>query len=452
MRREPIPSSIAILGAGPCGLACARELARLGYEGWTVWEREQVAGGHAGSEIDGAGFTWDQGGHVVFSHFGEFDRLLEEVLGDDVYEHERSSYVLVGDRWVPYPFQNNLRYLDPEDAYECLVGLIEAPGGDRKDDFATWIERTFGPGIAARFMRPYNSKVWTTELERMSARWVGERVSVVDTHRALRNLVLGLDDVAWGPNNTFRFPTTGGTGEIYRRLALQLGDRLRFGREVVGVDVGRRCVSFTDGSTEEYDALVSTIPLDLLVASIEECPSDVRAAAELLEHNCVRVVGVGCERPLMDERSWLYFADPAVPFYRVTNFAKYAAANVPGADTTRYSSYLTETAYRPGRHDHVDGLDDSVVDALVSTGLIDWDTPIASQHTIDIEYAYPIPTLDRDPAVERIQEWLMEHRIYSRGRFGTWRYEIGNMDHAVKMGVDVARLLVEDRPEALWAS
>src|SRR5256885_17039003 len=135
MRHESSASNIAIVGAGPCGLACARELTRLGHEGWTVWEREQVASGHAGSELDAAGFTWDQGGHVVFSHFGEFDRLLDEVLGDDVHEHERSSYVLVGDRWVPYPFQNNLRYLEPKDAYDCLIGLFDAPGGDTGDDF-----------------------------------------------------------------------------------------------------------------------------------------------------------------------------------------------------------------------------------------------------------------------------------------------------------------------------
>ena len=45
----------------------------------------------------------------------------------------------------------------------------------------------------------------------------------------------------------------------------------------------------------------------------------------------------------------------------------------------------------------------------------------------------------------------MERDIYSRGRFGAWRYEIGNMDHAVKMGIDVAHLLLEGRPEELWS-
>jgi predicted ABC-type sugar transport system permease subunit len=67
-----------------------------------------------------------------------------------------------------------------------------------------------------------------------------------------------------------------------------------------------------------------------------------------------------------------------------------------------------------------------------------------------LDYAHPVPTLGRGRALTTIQTWLEEHRIFSRGRFGSWRYEIGNMDHAVKMGIDIARRLVEQRPEELW--
>ena len=192
------------------------------------------------------------------------------------------------------------------------------------------------------------------------------------------------------------------------------------------------------------------MPVDLLVAAVDDCPSEVREAAATLEHNSVWVVGVGCERGLADDRSWLYFADPSVPFYRVTNFAKYAAANVPDGDTSRYSSYLTETSRSVHRPREREGLEDAVVEALVATELIDDGVPIASVHTIDVEYAYPIPTIGRDAALGVVQPWLMERGIYSRGRFGSWRYEIGNMDHAAKMGIDAARLLVEGRPEELW--
>ena len=448
MRRSSL--HVAIIGAGPCGIACGHELEALGHGDWTLYEREEVAGGHAGSEVDPQGFTWDQGGHVVFSHYGEFDRLLDLALGDDVHEHERSSYVRVDGRWVPYPFQNNLRYLDPESAYECLVGLIDAPGANGHHDFGTWMERTFGDGITSRFMRPYNLKVWATPADLMSSTWIAERVSVPDHRRALKNVLLGLDDVGWGPNNTFRFPRRGGTGEIYRRLAERLEPHVRYRSELAGVDAEQRVLRFADGHTAGYDALVSTMPVDKLVAAIDGCPSEVREAAAALQHNSVWIIGVGCEHPLVDDRSWLYFADPEVPFYRVTNFAKYAAMNVPGGDTQRYSSFLTETAYSTHRPRAYDGLEKNVLDSLVSTGLVDDDVSIASMHTIDIDYAYPIPTVDRDRALAVIQPWLMEREIYSRGRFGTWRYEIGNMDHAAKMGIDAARHLVEGREEEVW--
>jgi protoporphyrinogen oxidase len=442
---------IAIIGAGPCGLACARELGRLGFEGWAVFEREHHAGGLASSVVDPQGFTWDLGGHVVFSHFGEFDALLEEVLGDEVWEHERASYVRFGDRWVPYPFQNNLRYLPPEVVVECLLGLIEAPGGSSTMDFASWMEAMFGPGITRVFMRPYNAKVWATPAEEMASAWIGERVSVVDYRRALENVLLGRDDVGWGPNNMFRFPRSGGTGEIYRRLADQLGSRIRFGCDLVEVDPDRKLLRFADGGTEEYDALVASMPLDRLVSALTSCPSTVAEAASSLRRTSVVVVGVGFEAPLADEKCWMYFPDSGVPFYRVTNFAKYAAANVPGADTGRFCSYMTETAFAAG-DGRPDDLVERVLTGLVSGGVVEHDQSMVSVHAIDVDYAYPVPTRERDRALAAIQPWLMERGIYARGRFGAWRYEMGNMDHAVKMGIDVARRLVEGRPEELWAT
>jgi protoporphyrinogen oxidase len=445
------PPRIAIIGAGPCGLGCARELENLGHHNWTILESRDKPGGHAGSELDPQGFTWDEGGHVVFSHYGEFDRLLEEVMGEDVYDHERSSYIRFDDRWVPYPFQNNLRYLPDEIEYECVLGLIEAPGGDPNMDFATWMESVFGRGITHHFMRPYNFKVWATPPERMASQWIGERVSVIDFTRALRNIVFEEDDVAWGPNNKFVFPAEGGTGEIYRRLALKLGrDRIFYNRRMLELDSERKRIKLEDGSEEEYDYLVSTMPLDLLIRSMVHCPEDVRRAADELEHNGVYIVGIGYEAPLKDDKSWMYFPKNEAPFYRATNFAKYSAANVPNGDTARYCAYMTEISYSRYKPETVDGLEDRVEQGLRAGGVIEGSPSVASAHVIDADYAYPVPTLTRDEALATIQPWLMQHDIYSRGRFGSWKYEIGNMDHAVKMGVDAARLIVEKTPEEVW--
>jgi UDP-galactopyranose mutase len=443
---------ILVVGAGPCGLACGRELDRLGHRDWLLVERSPIPGGLAASVRDSAGFTWDLGGHVVFSHFGEFDALLAEVMGGEIWQHDRSSYVRFGDRWVPYPFQNNLRHLPPEVTYDCLLGLIAAGRADLNGDldFATWMQTVFGDGITRHFMAPYNFKVWATPAERMAADWIAERVSVVDYRRALENVVLGRDDVAWGPNNRFVFPASGGTGEIYRRLAAKLAEHVEYSRELVEIDPLAKVARFHDGSDERYDALVSTMPLDLLVGAVTDCPDAVRDAARALEHNSVYMVGVGYAAPLQDEKSWMYFPSPSIPFYRATNFAKYSPANVPDEDTERYCSYMTETSYSGYKPEPRSGIEERVTKGLRSAGVIDERAPVASVRVEDIPYAYPIPTLGRDRALAVIQSWLMERRIYSRGRFGAWRYETGNMDHAVKMGIDVSRLLVRGEPEGLW--
>jgi UDP-galactopyranose mutase len=246
------------------------------------------------------------------------------------------------------------------------------------------------------------------------------------------------------------FPAVGGTGEIYRRLAGRLGGRVRYGHEVAHIDPARRTLTVTSGEQFRYDALVSTMPLDLLVGTLSDCPQNVASAAVGLRHNGVYMVGVGYEAPLADEKSWMYFPQDTVPFYRATNFAKYSPKNVPDADTSRYCSYMTETSYSAEKPEPREGIERRVEEGLRTSGVVEGRPPVASVHVEQVEYAYPVPTLDRDASLAVIQPWLREREILSRGRFGSWRYEIGNMDHAVKMGIDAARHVLLGEAEELW--
>ena len=74
---------IIIIGAGPTGLSAAWRLEELGHHGWTLYEQASGAGGLATSVVDAQGFTWDLGGHVLFSHYRYFDALMERALGGD---------------------------------------------------------------------------------------------------------------------------------------------------------------------------------------------------------------------------------------------------------------------------------------------------------------------------------------------------------------------------------
>ena len=72
--------NILILGAGPTGLGAAYQCNKLGCDSWTLYEREEHVGGLSASFVDKQGFTWDVGGHVLFSHYDYFDKAVEMAL------------------------------------------------------------------------------------------------------------------------------------------------------------------------------------------------------------------------------------------------------------------------------------------------------------------------------------------------------------------------------------
>lgn len=76
------------------------------------------AGGLACTDETPEGFLFDMGGHVIFSHYQYFDELLDTAVGSgpDFWNTlQRVSYVWIKDRWVAYPFQNNISALPQED-------------------------------------------------------------------------------------------------------------------------------------------------------------------------------------------------------------------------------------------------------------------------------------------------------------------------------------------------
>lgn len=446
---------IVIIGAGPTGLGAAGRLHQQGHDNWLLYERQAEVGGLSRSFRDQAGYTWDLGGHVVFSHYGYFSRLLEGLWPPQGWlRHQRESWIRIKGRWVPYPFQYNFHYLDPADCAACLEGLaraaLERPNTPPRH-FGEFLRRTYGQGLADIFMTPYNRKVWAYEPEELSATWIQDRLALPDLPRVARNVVLRQDDVSWGPNNRFLFPARGGTGAIWQALAQRLPqDHLRLGREVTAVDPLQRVVIFADGLRQPYSRLVSTMPLDQLAAMCGQ--PRWRELAGGLRHSAVHVVGLGLTgRPGAElaSKCWMYFPEYQAPFFRLTHFSLYSPANVD--DIGQHWSLLAEVSESPSKPVDASRVVEETIQGLLACGLIKSAGQVVHTWLRREEYAYPTPSLGRDQAALPLLKELMAHDIYSRGRFGAWLYEVGNMDHSYMQGVEVADHLLCGSPElTLW--
>jgi protoporphyrinogen oxidase len=110
-----------------------------------------------------------------------------------------------------------------------------------------------------------------------------------------------------------RFPKQGGTGGIWKAVSKLLpAEKQRYNCTAVGIDPQRRLVSFADGSSIRYEALLSTLPLDTM---LHWCGQSQWAAG--LQHSSSHIVGIGIRGTNPHgAKCWLYYPEDDCPFYR----------------------------------------------------------------------------------------------------------------------------------------
>lgn len=429
-----------ILGGGPAGLGAAWRLCEHGETDWMLLESAEIPGGLASSAVDEKGFTWDLGGHVIFSHYEYFDALLDNLLAEQWLFHKREASVWLYDQFIPYPFQNNIWRLPKDVLVECMNDLLATFTGEeqpRPTNFKEWIEQNYGRKLSEIFFIPYNWKVWAHKAEDMSAVWIGERVARVSLKQIIKNIILQQDDIGWGPNANFRFPLKGGTGAIWKALYERLPkEKVRLGTAVESLDTSRKQVRLQNGETITFDHMLSTAPISKLLSMISD-DKDLSSRAGEFKYSSCHIVGVGVEGPVperLGNKFWMYFPELDVPFYRCTIFSNYSKFNV--AKPGQQWSLLCEVSESNDKPLDQSRVVEDVLSGLRKVKLLEGNEQLASVWHRRLEHGYPTPFVGRDELLNEVEPVLRSRNILSRGRFGGWRYEVANQDHTMMQGVE----------------
>jgi len=449
-----------IIGAGPTGLGAAYRLKELGENSFLILEKESGVGGLSGSVTDEKGFTWDFGGHVQFSHYKYFDQVMNSILDEkDWIKHVRSSWIYKYDRYIPYPFQNNIHRLPLIKVLECWNGLMRRKNstsnpaaGEKKSrrNFKQWTLDTFGKGLANEFMLPYNYKVWGYDPSQLASDWIEERVATPDLKKISRSFFFHKTRDTWGPNAAFRFPKKGGTGFIWDSLVdkASLSSHLILDEQVLQILGDQKKVILRSGKEIEFEKIISTIPLDELVGMMNNSSEEISTLSKKLKYSSTHIVGIGLKGKVpghLSGKSWIYFPEDNSPYYRITVFSNYSPNNVPNADL--YWSLLTETSETADKPVNSSSITAETINALIEDKLIKSREDVYSVFTNKLKYGYPTPSIDRDEILKILIPHFEKMNIYSRGRFGAWKYEVSNQDHSFMQGVEVINRLHLNIPE-----
>ena len=453
---------VAVIGAGPAGLTAAYQLAKAGVE-VEVFEASDSVGGLARS------FTlWDQtvdlGPHRFFSSDARVNRLWLEVVGRDYQMVDRMTRIYYRGRFFNYPLSagNALKNLGPVEAAGCLLSYFreqlrsnrpDAEGQSNDTSFEDWVVSRFGRRLFEVFFKTYSEKLWGIGCDQLDADFAAQRIKKLSLAEAVKN-ALGLGGKKHRTLvDRFAFPT-GGTGMVYDRMAdyiRGLGGEVHLNRPIRRVvqEAGRvRGLVTQSGETLRFDRVISTMPLTLMVKSLDDVPYEVvRAANSLTFRNTILVYLRVAAQDLFPDQ-WLYIHSPELLTGRLTNFRNWVPSLYGSSpDTILSLEFWCNDGDELWQQNDADLIRRATAE-ITTTGLLAG-AAVTGGRVVRLRRCYPVYARGYKRHVQAITDHVDSLQgLTAIGRYGAFKYN--NQDHSILMGLLVAENLLEHREHNLW--
>ena len=301
-------TDVAVIGAGPMGLACAWELLRRGHQ-VTVYEADRVVGGMSAS-FDFDGLRIERFYHFICTGDEPFFALLRELGIEHLlrWRTTRMGYLHDGrlSEWGnPLAL---LRFPGLSLAAKIRYGLLAWRSVRRTDwqpldgvDAVSWIRGQVGEEAWRVLWRQLFELKFHEYTPNLSAAWIWARLRRVGTSRAslLRERLGYLE----GGSEVFLDTLASGiraAGGVIRTITRV---------DEVRTEAGRVEAVSTAGQRVRHDAVISTIPLPFVPAMIPSLDSGRLAAYGALSNIAVVCVLARLRRRLTPY-FWLNISDP----------------------------------------------------------------------------------------------------------------------------------------------
>ncbi len=434
-----LKTKVFIIGGGLAGLSTAYFLEKQGFNDFILVEKNAFWGGKASTEYH-LGYSFDITGHWLHLRNEQIKQMILKDLGleDEFVRVERISRIWSHGLYSEYPFQGNLFHLPPNVVFECLMGAIEANQNRATDapeplNFEDWVIHYFGAGIAKHFMLSYNQKLWGVPAKEITSLWCQRFVPKPKLDEIVAGAV-GLNQLKMGYNASFIYPKTGGIQVLANRIQQAISqDRLYLNHTLISLDTQQKIAKVKHGDQIieiEYETLVNTNALPLLIDQIIQKPQEVQDAKQLLRANEVRYLNMGIEGQLKQKDHWVYVPELEWPVYRVGSFSNAVESMAPQNHANLYIE-LSD------RDTPLDELMPRINELLLKMGFITEDQKILFTQERRIQNAYVIYDFNYLQSRANIHQWLNQNQIYSIGRYGDWNYS--SMEDALIDGMKFAQ-------------
>lgn len=413
-------SEIVVIGAGLTGLSLAYHLEKNNFYNYKIFEKNSIPGGLLRS-VKQDGFTFDYTGHLLHISSPYFFDFLNEISGLENFDLiTRKSAIYSNNVLTNYPFQINLNGLPTQVIYECINGFIKRKKSIHSPkNFHEWVLKYFGSGIGKHFLFPYNKKMQNHDLKKIMPEWTGRFVPQTNLKKIIFGAIETNDETKIGYNSQFYYPKKDGIQFLINKLSQQIKNKIHTNYEVEFIDLPTKTIYFTNGHSEKFKKIITTIPLNRLLNSTSE--KNLNKLSKNLLCNSVLNFNLGFNKPFISDKHWIYFPEKQFSFYRIGFWNNISAKATP----VKHSGIYGEISYNKSLKQN--SLNKSIEQTLTFLNLNK--SNITTKNILNIEHAYVVYDKWRQKNLNKILNQLKIFNIHSIGRYGAWKYS--SMQEAV---------------------
>ena len=447
---------IAIIGAGPAGLTAAYKLAKAGVS-VDVYE--------AGSAVGGMAKTiklWDQyvdlGPHRFFSSDPRVNRLWLELAGRDYSMVNRLTRIYYKKTFFDYPLKpfNALHGLGIFESLRCVMSYLLAKVVPPKETatFEGWVVSRFGARLFGIFFKSYSEKLWGISCKELNSDFAAQRIKKLSLFEAVKAALIGNRGSKHKTLvDEFAYPHYG-AGLVYERMAKAITEnsgRLQLQTLVKAVTPAdgntSAQVQLASGDIVDYNHVISTMPITLLVQQMKAPPDVIEHAKALAFRNTILVyLLVEGDSPFPDQ--WIYVHSANLQTGRITNFRNWVPSiNNGQADTIlclEYWCYDEDDIWKEADVKLVALATEEIYrTTLVKNGLV------KDGCVVRVPKCYPLYASGYKEHLKPVEDFLSKQQgISVIGRYGAFKYN--NQDHSILMGLLAAENILHCTNHNLW--
>ncbi len=398
-----------ILGAGISGLTFASYC----NDDYLIIEKENSVGGYCKTHYN-KDFVWDYAGHFFHFKTEEFKKkFIESLDQNDYVTQNKKTFIYFDNDLIDFPFQTHIHELSKEKFIDCLYDLFNKEEKDNYDNFLDMLYGKFGKSITEMFLKPYNEKLYATDLTKLDTDAMGRFFPYADVKAIINNMK---DSKLNSYNNTFLYPKKGAQVIIDILMKAIDKNKIFLNSVISNIDIKNKKVILEDGKEIEYEYLINSIPFNKFLKLINN--NDYNIFSENLTYNKVLVFNLGFnKKSKYNNHHWLYFPDKNINFYRVGFYD-----NILGTD--KLSMYI-EIGYGKNSKitdDEINNQLQLTLENLKKCNIIDDSFVLEAYESIVMDPAYVHIDTKNELKVKEIMNDLSTQNVYSIGRYGAWTY------------------------------